>query len=131
MASDSVVAYAEALPEGPFESQRVLVDPYVGENADHRPFGDGCKLGLDQCSDLRLRLRDREVERERRYLVGCTLLADELVPDLRVVQLVRARHPGRAVVVGRQLRVGHEMEREEPHGDPPVRLLDRRSPYYP
>src|SRR4029453_6195064 len=32
--------------------------------------------------------------------------------------------PGGTVVVRRQLRIGHEVEREEPHGDPPVRLLD-------
>jgi hypothetical protein len=55
----------------------------------------------------------------------------ELMAQRRVVQLVGAGHPGRAVVVGRQLRVGHEVEREEPHGDPPVRLLDPASPYYP
>ena len=69
------------------ERRIVLVDPHVGEHADDRPLGHGCKLGLDQRPDLRLRLSDREIERQRRYLVGCPLLPHQLVADLRPVSV--------------------------------------------
>ena len=63
----------------------VLGDEHVREQADDGPAGDRLELALDQRADLGLRLRDREVERQRRRLVGRPLLAEQLVPDLRAV----------------------------------------------
>jgi len=47
----------------------------VGQQADDRPAGDRLELAFDQRADLRLGLRNRQVERQRRYLVGGPLLA--------------------------------------------------------
>ena len=69
------------------ERRIVFVDPHMGEHADDRPLGDGFELGLDQRPDLRLRLSDREIERQRRHLVGGPLLAHQLVADLRPVSV--------------------------------------------
>src|SRR5262249_58586097 len=52
------------------EGRVVLVYPNVGQQADDRPLGYGGELRLDQRSDLGLCLRDGEVERQRRRLVG-------------------------------------------------------------
>jgi len=43
------------------------------------------KLLHEDGADLRLRLRDGEVERERRNLLGGTFLADERLPDLGTI----------------------------------------------
>ena len=55
------------------------------EDAGDRPPGYRLQLALDQRPDLGLRLGDGEVERQRRDLVGGTLVADELVPHLWAV----------------------------------------------
>jgi hypothetical protein len=57
----------------------------VRQQAGDGAARDWCQLGLDQRSDLGLRLRDGEVEREGRHLVGGALLAEQLVSDLRPV----------------------------------------------
>ncbi len=55
------------------------------QQGDNGTAGDGTKLGLDQGSDLGLRLGDREVEGQRRDLVGGALLAEQLVAHLGAV----------------------------------------------
>ncbi len=58
---------------------------HVRDQAGDLPRGSGGELGLDQRSDLRLRLGNGEIEGKRRHLVGRALLAQQLVPDLRPV----------------------------------------------
>ena len=55
------------------------------QHADDRPPRHGGELRFDQGPDLRLCLRNGEVERQRRYLVRGTLMPEQLVADLRSV----------------------------------------------
>ena len=55
------------------------------QDAHDVPFHRRPQLDRDQRTDLRLRLRDGEPERERRRLVRRTFLADQLVADLRPI----------------------------------------------
>ena len=64
------------------EGRVVLGYEHVRQQAGDGPSGDRLELALDQRADLRLRLRDGEVERQRRRLVGGALVAQELVADL-------------------------------------------------
>jgi hypothetical protein len=59
----------------------------VCQHARDGAVDDGSQLGLDQGADLRLRLRDREPERERWSLVGGAFLPQELVAHLRAVSV--------------------------------------------
>ena len=71
----------------PLERRVVGRDVDVREQACDRPLDRSGELRLDHGADLGLSLRNREVERQGRHLVGGALLTQQLVADLRPVSM--------------------------------------------
>ena len=67
------------------EGRVVFVHDDMREQARDRAARDRSELAFDQRADFGLRLRDREIERQRRCLVGRALMAEQLIADLRSV----------------------------------------------